>query len=452
MKDVSASESFSALQPAKVPWLAFIFFAVIFFIVQHVPLVVLQEEVGGSGEAIESSVREGNLRRFVAFSMIGLFGVVGLLRHGQNCLRINRALGWLALFYVLWASLSVVWAEDVFLTLRRVVILWMLCLGALAVGKHFSLRDIILWLFFTTAAYLVLGIAFEIALGTLRPMALDYRFMGTLHPNHQGINCALLVLTGFAAGRTEKRGGAFYIVGAFMGIGFLVLTGSRTAFAGGLAALLVYGNLVLPRSHKLALILATGTGFCLLGLLFGEAIFPALGKGLLLGRTDSETYSFTGRLPMWMEALDFTEGRLFQGYGYMSFFTPSRIAEISSTQGWGIGELHSTYLELILGLGIIGLIAFVMIMALGITASIEHYKRLSSPGYASFAALFVFFLLHGVLETALVSHGILTFALLVLLVHLGFTVSQNSNVESTKGGNVCMDENPLEGENRCVKT
>jgi O-antigen ligase len=92
-----------------------------------------------------------------------------------------------------------------------------------------------------------------------------------------------------------------------------------------------------------------------------------------------------------------------------------------------------SWAELILGLGIVGLIIFVGIMVFGIQASIEHYKRLSSPGYAFFGAYFVFCLLHGFLETALVSHGILSFAFLVLLVHLGCTVSNDgqSHIEAT---------------------
>jgi O-antigen ligase len=427
MKDISAGDSISALHSATTPWLAFLFFAVVFYVLQHVSLMVLQDTIGASGEDIETSVREGNLHRFGAFSMIGLFGLVGLMRPGQNRLKITRAIGWLTLFYVVWASVSVGWADDVFLTFKRLVILWMLFFGALAVGKHFSLRDIVLWVFFTTAGYLLLGIAIEVILGTLQPMSPDYRFMGTLHPNHQGINCALLVLTGFAVGRTETRGRSFFFAAVLVGIAFLLFTRSRTAFAAGLAALLVYLNLVLPRTQKLIVLIASGIGLCLLGLLFGEAVFQALAKGLLLGRADADPLSFTGRLPMWMEVLDFADDRFFQGYGYASFFTPSRIAEISATQGWGIGELHSTYLELMLGLGVIGLTAFVTIVVLGIQSSIEHYKRLSHPGYAFFAAFFVFCLLHGVLETALVSHGILSFALLVLVVHLGFTVSREGD-------------------------
>jgi hypothetical protein len=294
MKDVSEIASCSVLQNAEIPWGSFIFLAVVFFAAQHDLFVSASasEQFASSNEAIETAVREGNLIRQVAFSMLGFFGAVGLLRRGQNRLEINRALSWFALFYVAWASLSVAWADDVVLTFRRVVVFWMLCVGALALGKHFSLRDIILWIFFTTAVFLFIGIVCEIAFGTFRPLAPNYRFAGTLHPNHQGMNCAMLLLTGFAAGGIVKRGGAFFIVCAFVGLGFLVLTGSRTAFASGTAALVVYWSMALSRPSKLALLLVISIGFCLLGLFLG----PAAWKNRLRPFQLYRTYSFVGRV------------------------------------------------------------------------------------------------------------------------------------------------------------
>lgn len=424
MKDVSAIGSYSVLQNSEIPWSSFIFLAVVFFAAQHNLFASASEQFASSNETIETAVREGGLIRQVAFSMLGFFGAVGLLRRGQNRLKIKRALSWFTLFYVVWASLSVAWADDVALTSRRVVVLWMLCVGALALGKHFSLRDIILWIFFTTAVYLLIGIVCEIAFGTFRPFAPNYRFTGTIHPNHQGMNCALLLLTGFAAGGIVKRGGAFFIVCAFVGMGFLVLTASRTAFVSGTVALVIYLGVALSRSSKLALLLAIGIGFCLLGLLLGDDLFLTLRKGLLLGRTDSDISSLTGRIPLWEEFFNYAQRRPLHGYGYASFLTPSRIADISAALGWGIPELHSAYFELLLSLGIIGLISFVMIMALGIKESIVRYKEMPSPGYASFIAIFVFCLSNAVLEAAVALNGILSFVAMVLVAHLGFTVPQ----------------------------
>jgi hypothetical protein len=63
-----------------------------------------------------------------------------------------------------------------------------------------------------------------------------------------------------------------------------------------------------------------------------------------------------------------------------------------------------------------------MIMALGLKEAIARYKEMSSLGYASFIAIFVFCMLNGVLESAVVLNGILSFVAMVLVAHLGFAV------------------------------
>ena len=412
----------SFVRNAKVPWVTFIFLAAVFFVAQHELLFSLRKAFSGDLESAVKAVVEGSLLRRVVFSTLGLFGAVGLMRRGQNRLGINGVLGWLILVFVVWTSLSVAWTDDIALTFRKLILLWMLCLGALAVGKHFSLRDIILWVFFTATAYLLIGVACEIVFGTFRPFASGYRFSGTLHPNQQGINCSLLLLTGIAAGRATKRGLWFFLLCSFAGLGFLVLTGSRTAFAGGIAALLVYWALVSSRSRKAVWLLGIIIGMCLLLLLVGKDFFPTLRQVFLLGRTDSDTFSFTGRIPLWKECLDYAARQPLQGYGYNSFFTPSRIVKIEATQGWPVTGAHSAYLQLLLETGVVGMISFVLILALGIKKSFVYYSASLSPGYACFIAILVMCLLQGVMESNMVTASMSSFVMMVVLVHLGLTV------------------------------
>ena len=455
MSNVSVVCSRSLLHNAKVPWITYILLAAVFFVAQHDLLFSLRENFFGSSESMARGIVEGNFRRRIAFSLLGLLGAVGLMRRGQNRLGINGVLGWLILFNLVWAYLSVAWADDAAFTLRRLGTLSMLCLGALAVCKHFSLRDIILWVFFATASFLLIGIACEIALGTFRPLAPGYRFAGTLHPNWQGLNCALLLLTGIGASRAAKCGRWFFLVCVLVGLVFIVLTGSRTAFAAGIAALLVYWVLVSSRSPNLAWLLglSIGAGVCLLILLVENDLFTGIRQAVLLGRTDSDISSFTGRIPLWKEFLGYAARRPLGGYGYNSFFTPTHIVKISATQEWPISEAHSAYFQLLLGTGLVGMISFVLLLVLGIKRSIVRYKASLNPGFAYFVAIFVFCLLHGVLETAAVQPNMFSFVTVVVLAHLGFTVPQARKSRTWRdGGNVHLNEESLTGEKSCART
>ena len=94
MGDDSASGSYSVLHDPKAPWVALIVLSVLFYTLWHIPLFLLQEAYHSTNEYLEESVRDGTLRRLIGFSIVGLLGIVGLLRQGQYGFRINRALGW----------------------------------------------------------------------------------------------------------------------------------------------------------------------------------------------------------------------------------------------------------------------------------------------------------------------------------------------------------------------
>lgn len=415
-----------AFLPTKVPWIIFLLLVVIFFVVQHNLFISLTKEVGfqSSEESMIGETIRGNLGHRVAFLMLGMFGLISLTRKSRNIFKINGSLGWIFIFFLAWASSSIFWAEDTALAFRRLVVLAMICLGTIAVIKRFSFRDIIWFAFFSTSFYLIIGLLAEFVLGTFRPFAPGYRFTGTLHPNQQGMNCALLFLAGIAAAQTAKHGRKLFLIFAIIGLLFLILTRSRAPFVSAILALFAYWSLVSPSSRKFKFILIGGFTFCLLLFLAGDALFPALKQAILLGRVDHyNTFSLTGRIPLWNEVLEYVARRPLLGYGYGAFWTPIHIFEFSlRRQNWAISGACSSYLEIALSLGLVGMIAYILMFIVGIRRSFVYYKVHLDSGYVFLGVLLIFCVLDGLLESgfSITSPGLLTFLMWVALVHLGF--------------------------------
>ena len=412
----------------RLPWVTFLFLAAVFFITKHKLFFSLEENFNMPAEFFISATISGSLKRRIAFLSLGLFGLISLMLQRRSRLKINGFLGWLILFYLVWAFSSLVWAEDIALSFRRLVLLFMVCIGALAVAKNFSVREIILFAFFSTTLYLIIGLLAEIALGTFNPSQAEYRFAGTIHPNSQGLNCALLLLAAVCLAGSANRGRSFFLAIVIVALIFLIITKSRTAFASALLALFVYLALVSSIKRKLTLILGVSLTFCLLLLLVGDAFFPALRQGILLGREDPTVNTLTGRIPLWKDCMEYFAQRPFIGYGYGSFWTPRHIHELSYMHGREVGEGHSTYLELLLNLGSIGMISFVLIFILGVIKSFKHLKVSGNIEYAFLCSLLVFCLLDGLLESATFQPNFITFISMVALAHLAFVIPEHEKI------------------------
>lgn len=96
---ISVKDSSSLFRNENVPWVTYIFLAVVFFIAEHDLFFSLRETFISPTEIIISKAHGGDPLRRVVFSMLGLFGVVGLLRGGLNRLTFNGGLGWIILIY-----------------------------------------------------------------------------------------------------------------------------------------------------------------------------------------------------------------------------------------------------------------------------------------------------------------------------------------------------------------
>jgi exopolysaccharide production protein ExoQ len=425
------------LKVGRRSWLFFLFLTAVFFVNYHdlsnnyhnlSNVRGGRDSYNASVDDITSSIDKGSIVRRITLLSLGIVAIVSLVHDRTNRrLRVDSPLGWLLLGFVVWAFISPIWAEDLALTLRRLAVFGILCIAAVAVARRLSLREIILFTFFSTTLGLFVGIAAEVLYGTFRPFTFGYRFAGSLHPNGQGIECGLLVLSALAAADLGKRWRAFFRACAFLGFVFLILTWSRTAIAAAILTLVGYLVAVGSRRLKIAMAYSFSIFFCLLLLFLGAGLLPGLKSAIQLGRDDAgDADSFNGRTMVWEDVGYYIRQRPILGYGYCGFWTPAHIRAVSDEENWAVPDGHSTYIDYLVSLGIVGLVAYTFLLFAGIRRAFRFHRLSRNSAFAFCGALLVFFALDGFLESALFEGSLIMFLCMVVLVRLAFLCWQEA--------------------------
>jgi len=404
-----------------IPWLIFVFLFVMFFFMDGHNLSRPSQEKG-SIEHEMTKVEDGRLDRRASMFLLFGFAVVSLAKRGTNRIRLSGFMGWLSIMFFMWAFYSLAWTDNLGLTARRVMVLFMLFTIGLALAERFSIRTLATWVFFATLGYALLGLVSEIAAGTFSPLDTEYRLAGTLHPNHQGINSALLIISGIFLTEHFQRFRKFLYLAIVGGIFLLFLTKSRTSFISAFAGISVYLSIRLSRLNKVAVIFTSVILLCLLLIYFGDTVFPSFQNAALMGREDSaETVqSLTGRVPLWKLCLSYVGKRPIQGYGFGAFWSEINMKKISASENWAIGESHSAYIELALGLGIVGLVFYLSLLIGGFVQSLLKYKNNQNSEFLYLGILLLFCIIDGFLESAIVFPSLIMLLCIIAFMKLGF--------------------------------
>jgi O-antigen ligase len=294
-------------------------------------------------------------------------------------------------------------------------------------------------LFVICGSFLAIGLFAELSLGTFRPWASGYRFAGTVHPNAQGGICATLAISSLAywlsrrdgdrgersARREEGRSNgwsdwlpAILFAAAIVG---LLLAKSRTCVAG---CMLGCGILMLFRVSARSKVLVGFAGAWSLAAavfvlaLSGVDLAAEAESALYMGRQE-ESEALSGRLPIWTELSNYVAERPWQGYGYAAFWTEDRIDTISADVMWVFREAHSSFFEMLLSVGGVGLFLF---LASALTAAGLAFRRaLRGDPYAAYLlALMAFFAVTAFTESSVVWPCLETTALGIAAFQLAF--------------------------------
>lgn len=403
-------------------WLTILVVGGVFYVTEHDTTTSLHDAFTQTADEMEVTATGGDFVRRIAYPSLGLFGVLFLATapfNGSTDELIDRVrrLDWLLLLpivaYLTWCGASILWSHEPGMTLRRLVVLWCVVIAGVGAARRLRPADLLLVGVVVPAVYLVIGVFAELRLGTFRPWSGDYRFSGTLHPNTQGINLACLCLSAAGLMQSRKRWRPLLLGVLACGFLFVLLTKSRTSAAGVLVALAALWTITTPLRTKL--VLGFSGAWCVVAIIFGMLVAgsdpgASAADAALLGR-EEQAESLTGRLPIWTELSRFVAARPLLGYGYDSFWNPEHIVIVSEELQWGIREAHSTFVDGILSVGLIGLAFVVFGTFIGMWRCQTLYATTRNPMYGTLLGMCVFGLINACTESAMLVPAPYTFVL-----------------------------------------
>lgn len=127
--------------------------------------------------------------------------------------------------------------------------------------------------------------------------------------------------------------------------------------------------------------------------------------------------TLTGRTKLWAMVLTAIQKRPLLGYGYDSFWTglKGESLDILIGTGWLVPSAHNGFLELGLGLGLVGWCAFLYAFVQSFRRGIEYIR--SEPGPLAFwpVTFFCFFVVHNMGESDLLTRCTLSFITFVVI-------------------------------------
>lgn len=381
-----------------------------FFAAEHQTTAhpVLEEEELATDNAVILS-DSGSLGRRVGLAMVGVFGLYCLRRKEGAALSARPWLAGSVGLLVGWALLSFCWSVDPSFSMRRITALGCCAVGAMGVARQLSLEQLARLTLVLTLTYLALGLVAEFAHGAFRPWQAGYRFAGTVHPNSQGVFQAYLCLAAITLfGHDPQRRRLLWLL-LTLGGSFLLLSGSRTSTA-ALGVALLAGAMLSGQLRRYTLALLWGAVIVAAGFLLAEVCgldSSAAANLALMGRED-DANQLAGRLPLWTELVHYVQQQPWLGHGYGAFWSAARVEEISADLSWDVAAAHSSYMELLLGLGLVGLVLALVatVAALGTAAAGCRPRR---PGHWFLFLLLVFGVTHAMLESAFVIPSLISF-------------------------------------------
>jgi O-antigen ligase len=407
------------ISSTRFPWAVFIFLLAVFAFCSWDFTPSDNGYDAANADELSETAQTGSIGRQVALTCLGLYALYTARSPASRKIRSNGLIGATFLTYIAWACASLVWTADVDLTGKAAARLLLMFLGAIAIARKLTIRQIAQITLGISLVTLLVGVCDEVALGTFDPASPEWRLSGMMHPVSQGWNCGLLCLSALYLSKVHPLSHRhIYRIAMIIGLVCLVLTKSRMALASTVICMAIVYVRDLNPMQRVASAAGSGVVACIAALAMSDSAkhYAAFGRE---GATEASFGTLTGRIPLWEECLRYASKRPLCGYGYNTFLSPSNLLNMSGASGW-MSSPHSGYVGTLFELGAIGLLLLIATLLLAIGLS---WARVSEDREQLFVGcVLIWITLNLILESFLITSSFFaTFLTFTLLARLGLT-------------------------------
>jgi exopolysaccharide production protein ExoQ len=305
-----------------------------------------------------TGVEYGQSHLYDTIAIAGLYGFLAVVgfAHRRTMTRLLRC-GWPILALTLLALLSAYWSDDPGLVVRRTASVFATTLFGVYLVARSDLGELTallvkIYAFAAAASFAIFAVAPKLVLANNETYSRAWQGAFT-DKNQLGMMCALGILFSLYALRRSYGSRPLAVFTIAASLVLLWLSQSRTPivvmFAVGYTALVCTA---LRRRSGIGLIIGCLLFIIGIGAVIVLAIDPA-GALEALGRDPT----LTKRVPLWHMVWGYIARRPWFGYGYDAFWRLDgpEANEIWAAIYWYAPHAHNAWLELALGLGIVGL-------------------------------------------------------------------------------------------------
>jgi O-antigen ligase len=278
---------------------------------------------------------------------------------------------WLLL---VWTCLSVFWSGAPQVTIRHVIAILGTTLFSILLVKYFNIREYVHLLavgLLITIVYSYLVIFLAPSIGVSHIVTTEWQGIFT-HKNHLGKAASLSILIFSYLLLSNQKGKWYWLFGLVSGIGLLI--GAQSAAAVIITAA-VEGAVILlfliDRAPKVV-----WTGALAVIVIATMITIPSMDQIL---DTFGKNETLTGRTQLWDFSVSMAYKKPFAGYGYGAFWLgsegPSAQIGPDSPMGLDITHAHNGFIELILDLGLVGLLFAFLTYLVAVWKSVRTLVR-----------------------------------------------------------------------------